>query len=305
MVCALGSAAMNYGAADVSSLRSVAAYVMPPVFLAIVTDRVIAVVRRHMLGMEAERSAWAVIGRAALAVLTGAGKAVLYGLRLALAPGSTLSGARTLVLLATPLPGPRALAQEHAQVDAARAALGTVRAAIGEDLRELRDRHELTAAHAGDTLRAAQEAVPHGNPGAYGTRSVQRPRPYGSTLRTEAETTGGRPAEGPGAVRAAIGGDLRELRDRQEAAAREPERGPLARAGRSSVRRSRAYGTRSVRRPGRTGNAPHGASRPYGSSRAAEDSRPRSTATRSWPSSPARSATRSAAGTGGHRTTTS
>src|SRR5271165_2383995 len=60
VVCAFGSAAMNYGAADVSSLRSVAVYVMPPVFLAVVTDRVIAVVRRHMLGMEAGRSAWAV-----------------------------------------------------------------------------------------------------------------------------------------------------------------------------------------------------------------------------------------------------
>ena len=66
LVCACGSAAMNYGAADVSSARSVAAYVMPPVFLAIVTDRVIAVVRRHVLGMDAERSAWAALGRAAL-----------------------------------------------------------------------------------------------------------------------------------------------------------------------------------------------------------------------------------------------
>lgn len=104
LVCAFGSAAMNYGAADVSSARSVAAYVMPPVFLAIVTDRVIAVVRRHVLGMQAERSAWAGLGRAALIILAAAGKAVLYGLRLVLAPKSTLTGLRRCVLLAAPLP---------------------------------------------------------------------------------------------------------------------------------------------------------------------------------------------------------
>jgi hypothetical protein len=104
VVCAFGSAGMNYAAADVTSPRSVAAYVMPPVFLAIVTDRVIAVVRRHVLGMEAERSAWAVLGRAALAVLGAAAQVLLYGLRLVLAPGSTLGGLRRCVLLATPLP---------------------------------------------------------------------------------------------------------------------------------------------------------------------------------------------------------
>jgi len=215
VVCALGSAAMNYGAADVSSARSVAAYVMPPVFLAIVTDRVIAVVRRHMLGMEAERSAWAVIGRAALAVLAAAGKAVLYGLRLVLAPWSTLRGARTLVLLATPLPGAHALVAERAQVDAARAALGTVRAAIGEDLRELRDRHELTAVHAGDSLRAAQEAF------RTETSSVRE------TVRTEVQAVReAARAEADDAVRAefgtvrtALGQDLRELRDWHEQAA--------------------------------------------------------------------------------------
>jgi hypothetical protein len=148
VVCALGSAAMNYGAADVSSVRSVAAYVMPPVFLAIVTDRVIATVRRHMLGMEAERSAWAVIGHLVLVVLAGAGKALLYGLRLVLAPRSTLSGARSLVLLATPLPGTAAVAL----------ALDPVRAALDDDLRELRDRYAVTAANLDDSLRAAREA---------------------------------------------------------------------------------------------------------------------------------------------------
>lgn len=103
VVCALGSAAMNYAAADVTSARSVAAYVMPPVFLAIVTNRVVAVVRRHVLGDE-ERSAWSTVGRAAAAVLAVAGKVALYGLRLVLAPGSTVSGLRRCVLQATPLP---------------------------------------------------------------------------------------------------------------------------------------------------------------------------------------------------------
>ncbi len=173
VVCAFGSAAMNYGAADVSSPRSVAAYVMPPVFGAIVTDRVISTVRRHMLGMEAERSAWAAAGRAALAVLATAGKTVLYGLRLVLAPRSTLSGARVLVLLATPLPGAPALARTdsvreavrtelEAVRDAARteadsairSALGTVRAALGEDLRELR---EAAAASLDDGLHATRK----------------------------------------------------------------------------------------------------------------------------------------------------
>jgi hypothetical protein len=107
LACAAGSAAMNYAAADVVSPRSVAAYVMPPVFLAIVTDRVIAVVRRHMLGDD-ERSAWAVLGRAVVRALAITAKVALYGLRLVLAHGSTLAGLRRCVLLATPLPAPSA-----------------------------------------------------------------------------------------------------------------------------------------------------------------------------------------------------
>ena len=39
--CAIGSAVMNYAAADVTSPRSVLAYCMPPVFLAFVVDRVV------------------------------------------------------------------------------------------------------------------------------------------------------------------------------------------------------------------------------------------------------------------------
>jgi hypothetical protein len=204
VVCAFGSAAMNYGAADVSSARSVAAYVMPPVFLAIVTDRVIATFRRHMLGMEAERSAWAVIGRAVLAVLAAAGKAVLYMLRLVLAPRSTLSGARSLVLLATPLPGAHALAQERAQVDAARAALGAVRSAIDGDLRDMRDSHAAAAASLDDRLRAAQQA------------SRAEIAAVREAVRADADTAF---RAALGTMRTSLGQDLRELRERHAQAA--------------------------------------------------------------------------------------
>jgi hypothetical protein len=219
VVCAFASAAMNYGAADVSSPRSIAAYVMPPVFLAVVTDRVIAVVRRHMLGMEAERSAWAVIGRAALAVIGFAGKALLYGLRLVLAPRSTLTGARTLVLVATPLPGAEHLVREHARVDAARKALATVHEAIGDDLAELKGRHQLTAARADETLRGAREAA---RMQAEAVRDTVRTetRAVREALRTEiAAVREAAGTQAPRAVSAAIGAGLRDLREQQAAAA--------------------------------------------------------------------------------------
>ncbi len=68
MICAAASAGMNLAAADPASWRSVAAYVAAPVFLAVITDRVIAVIRQHVLPLDAE-SAWAPLGRAAVAVL--------------------------------------------------------------------------------------------------------------------------------------------------------------------------------------------------------------------------------------------
>ncbi len=92
IACAAGSAAMNYAAANDGSPRSVAAYVLPPVFLAVVVDRVIAVVRRHVLG-DGERSAW-----------TGFGRVTLYLLRFVLAMPSTATGMRRQVLVLTPLP---------------------------------------------------------------------------------------------------------------------------------------------------------------------------------------------------------
>jgi hypothetical protein len=99
LVCAVGSAGMNLAAANDGSLRSVAAYTMPPVFLAIVADRVISVVRRHFLDDD-ERSAWSVLGLS----LVATGRAALYVLRFVAAPPSTVSGARRALLAATPLP---------------------------------------------------------------------------------------------------------------------------------------------------------------------------------------------------------
>ena len=103
------SAGMNYLAADVSSFRSVAVYVMPPVVFAVVTDQTVAVIRRHGLGI-AEDSAWAVLGRLALAAARLAGIILLYGLRFILAPAETAKGLRRMVLNAAPLPG---AAQDH------------------------------------------------------------------------------------------------------------------------------------------------------------------------------------------------
>jgi len=96
MACAGTSGVMNFAAANDASPKSVLAYVMPPVFLAVVADRVVSVARRHVLG-EDERSPWL----AAAAV-------VLYTLRLVLAPPSTAAGLRRWLLLKTPLPGARA-----------------------------------------------------------------------------------------------------------------------------------------------------------------------------------------------------
>ena len=95
---------MNYLAADVSSVRSVAVYVMPPVVFAVCTDQTVAVIRRHGLGI-AEDSAWTVLGRLALAAVRLAGIILLYGLRFVLAPAETATGLRRMVLNAAPLPG--------------------------------------------------------------------------------------------------------------------------------------------------------------------------------------------------------
>ena len=111
VVCAAGSAFMNYLAADISSPRSVAAYVMPPILLALAADRVIAVVRRWVLGQQAtEGSVWCSIGRAVAVT-------VLYGLRFAMAPFETPKGVRHVILAAAPLPGEAARAAGREDLD--------------------------------------------------------------------------------------------------------------------------------------------------------------------------------------------
>jgi hypothetical protein len=104
LACAAGSAAMNYAAADTASPRSVAAYTVAPVALAIVVDRVVAVIRRHVLAAE-EGSAWTVLGGATVAAARLAGIVALYSLRFALAAPETARGLRRAVLEAAPLPG--------------------------------------------------------------------------------------------------------------------------------------------------------------------------------------------------------
>jgi hypothetical protein len=104
MICATASAGMNLAAADPASWRSVAAYAAAPVFLAVITDRVIAVIRQHVLPLDVE-SAWAPLGRGAAAVLGLATLVALYLLRTLLAPSGTLRGLRQMVLDATPVPG--------------------------------------------------------------------------------------------------------------------------------------------------------------------------------------------------------
>jgi hypothetical protein len=95
-LCAGLSALMNYAAADVQSPRSVLAYIMPPIFLAIVVDRVIAVIRRHVAGDD-DHAVWSTAGHALA-------NATLYTARLVIAPLSTLAGARRAVLQSARVP---------------------------------------------------------------------------------------------------------------------------------------------------------------------------------------------------------
>ena len=101
--CAVASSFMNVAAADVASPRSVAAYAVAPLALAAVVDRVVAVIRRHVLA-DAEPSAWAAAGRAAAAAARITGLALLYCLRFTLAAPETARGLRRMVLDAAPLP---------------------------------------------------------------------------------------------------------------------------------------------------------------------------------------------------------
>ena len=103
LVCAAASAWMNVSAADVASPRSVTAYAVAPVALAVVVDRTVAVIRRHVLA-DAEPSAWTAVGRAVAAAARTIGLVLLYCLRFALAAPETARGLRRMVLDAAPLP---------------------------------------------------------------------------------------------------------------------------------------------------------------------------------------------------------
>ena len=110
------SAGMNFAAANPGSWRSVLAYCMPPVFLAVIVDRVVSVIRRHYLEMP-DVSPWRMAGRAIVLVAKFSALAVLYGLRLFLDPPGTCGGVRRAILAATPLPQ----APELPQIEAPRA----------------------------------------------------------------------------------------------------------------------------------------------------------------------------------------
>jgi hypothetical protein len=103
LACAAASAYMNVSAADTASPRSVVAYAVAPIALAVVVDRAVAVIRRHVL-TDDEASAWTALSRALIAVVRLAGLVLLYSLRFALAAPETAKGLRRLVLDAAPLP---------------------------------------------------------------------------------------------------------------------------------------------------------------------------------------------------------
>jgi len=106
LLCSAASAWMNLSAADLASPRSVTAYAVAPLALAVVVDRVVAVIRRHDLA-DAQPSAWTTASRAAAATARTAGLVLLYLLRFALAAPETARGLRRMVLDAAPLPALR------------------------------------------------------------------------------------------------------------------------------------------------------------------------------------------------------
>jgi len=108
------SAVMNYAAADVTSPRSVLAYVMPSIAFAFTVDRVASVYRRHYLGEKDGRSPWVIAGRAIAKVTRGAAMAVLYVLRFFIDRRGTWAGVRQAIINATPLPAPAPAASQNA-----------------------------------------------------------------------------------------------------------------------------------------------------------------------------------------------
>jgi hypothetical protein len=77
--------------------------VAAPVFLAIVVDRVVAVIRRHVQGAD-EGSAWTALGTAVVASASLAGMIVRYSLRFTVDALATSRGLRQGIINAAPLP---------------------------------------------------------------------------------------------------------------------------------------------------------------------------------------------------------
>jgi hypothetical protein len=113
LACAAASAYMNVSDADTASPRSIAAYILAPLTLAVVVDRVVAVIRRHVLADE-EPSAWTALARTLAIAARLADDVLLYSLRFVLAPPETAKGLRRAVLNAAPLPGLPAAAEPQA-----------------------------------------------------------------------------------------------------------------------------------------------------------------------------------------------
>ena len=123
LLCAAASSYMNVSAADVASPRSVAAYAVAPVALAVVVDWTVAVIRRHILA-DHQTSAWITLGRSAAAAAIITGLVLLYLLRFALAAPETARRLRRMVLAATPLPGlPKPPASETVETPCTRKAV--------------------------------------------------------------------------------------------------------------------------------------------------------------------------------------
>jgi hypothetical protein len=168
VACAAGSALMNLAAADVGSPRSVLAFVMPPIFLAVVVDRVVVTVRRHVLGMRDGRSPWAVAGRV-----------TLWLLRAVLDPWPTARGVRRMVLAATPLPAPAAKAAITANVAAetTRGASPRPGSKTAQFINLVTERYgSLAQVPAGDVSRIAGELAREVDLNAGSARTVLRAR---------------------------------------------------------------------------------------------------------------------------------
>jgi hypothetical protein len=140
VACATGSALMNFAPADSSQWRSVLAWVMPPIFLAVVVDRCVRTVQRHVLAStkhETDHSSpWSIVGQAVRGTARVGAMSVLYTLRMMIDRKGTTAGLKQVVINATPLPEapapviladitssqPQAVSVAHAAIEATKAA---------------------------------------------------------------------------------------------------------------------------------------------------------------------------------------